>query len=370
MQPEPQLPRVELGATGKAVSRLVLGGFHQLEISAEFVGAVIDRFLACGGNYLETARRYGDSASEKKIGDALQGRREQVLLASKSPCRDYNGMKRDIEESLQFLRTNHIDFYFLHCVNELEDINRIESGDGALRALVEAMDAGHVGGIGFSSHRPWLYRDALKRLPLSLILIWDSYLEELNFPEIRRDIYPLAREKGVGITAMKPLSDGFLYRSAETALRYALGSGSDALVCGMNSVEHVDQAVAAIARGPLSGEEREEVRRTAVELGQYVCRQCDACPASLKHLFRLEGWYDRQMVDYLPHDPANYALAVRLAHWFQMEDLARAAYREAPWKDDDLEGAARAVECPYGIDVERKVRLATAKLAGRDPDKI
>ncbi len=370
MEREPQLPRIQLGSTGKKIGRLVLGGFHQLEISSEIVQQVVDRFLEYGGNYLETARRYGEGASERKLGNALRGRRDQVLIASKSPARDYDGMKAEIETSLELLQTDHIDFYFLHCVNELGELDQIESKDGALRALREAMEAGHVGGIGFSSHRPWLYRDALQRLPLAVILIWDSYLEENNFPEIHREIYPLAREKGVGITAMKPLSDGFLYRSAGTALRYALGSGSDALVCGMNRVEHVDQAAAALAEGPLPDAEREAVRRDAVELGNYVCRQCDSCPEMLRHLFRLEGWFDRQMVDYLPHDPDDYALRVRLGGWFEMQELARKEYRTASWAGEDLETGARSVRCPYGINVERKVRLATTKLGGGDPNTV
>ena len=64
-----------------------------------------------------------------------------------------------------------------------------------------------------------LFRSALNRLPLALILIWSNYLEDLHFPEISGEIFPLAKEKGVGITSMKPLADGFLYRSVEKAIR-------------------------------------------------------------------------------------------------------------------------------------------------------
>ena len=94
-----------------------------------------------------------------------------------------------------------------------------------------------------------LYLEAIQRLPLSVILIWDNYLEEHYLPEIQQQVYPLAREYGVGITAMKPLADGFLYQSPENALRYALGSGSEVLICGMNSVQHVLQAAEALAQG-------------------------------------------------------------------------------------------------------------------------
>lgn len=364
------LPQIELGTTGRRLSRLALGGFHQLEITTDIVERVVDRYLEHGGNYIETARGYGAGASEEKLGRVLAGRRDQVVLASKSGSRDAEGMKRDLDASLAALGTDHIDFYFLHGVRSSEELDTIEADDGALGVLLAAKEAGTIDGIGLSSHRPWLYLEALRRLPLSLILIWDNYLEEQYLPIIHEEIYPLARERGVGITAMKPLADGFLYRSPRNAIRYALGSGADLLVCGMNSVEHVDAAAEAIAAGPANEAEREEILRTAPELGAYVCRQCGECPASLMHLFRLEGYYDRQMVDYLEHDPANYALRLRLAKWFSLDEHARAEFERAGWKVGELVASAGEVDCPYGIDVPRKTRIAAAKLTGEDPNRI
>ena len=357
------LPRVTLGTTGLQVSRLGLGGFHQVEISSEIVEQVVSAFLDVGGNYIETARGYGDGASEEKIGRVLEGRRDRVILASKSPERKGDGIRRDLEDSLRALRTEHIEFYFFHCVNTMEELDVITGPDGALSELLKARDEGLITGIGFSSHRPpELYREAINRLPLSVILIWDSYLEELYVPEIQREIYPLAREKGVSITAMKPLADGFLHRSAEKALRYALGSGSEVLICGTNGPQHVYEAAAAIAQGPASEEERRTILREAPELGQYVCRQCGECSDALMKLFRLEGYVDRQMIDYLAHDPADYALRLRLSGWFELADIARQRFSEETWDIDALLSEAEVVDCPYGIDVLRKARLTLAKL--------
>jgi predicted aldo/keto reductase-like oxidoreductase len=232
-----------------------------------------------------------------------------------------------------------------------------------LEALLRAKDEGLITGLGFSSHRPpQLYVEAIKRLPLSVILIWDNYLEELYVPEIQREVYPLAREHGVGITAMKPLADGFLYRSSESALRYALGSGSEVLICGMNRVEHVQAAVAALSQGPADADERAAILRDAPELGTYVCRQCGVCSEDLMALFRLEGYVDRQMIDYLPHDPADYALRLRLAHWFDLTGIARQRFADSGWDAASLQSEATGVTCPYGIDVGRKAAFALAKL--------
>ena len=287
------------------------------------------------------------------------------MLASKSGTRDADGIRRDLEASLHNLRTDHIEFYFFHGVNTLDELDQISSSNGALTALLKAQDEGIIKGLGFSSHRPpLLYTEAIKRLPLSVILIWDNYLEEQYLPEIQQQVFPLAREYGVGITAMKPLADGFLYRSPESALRYALGSGSEVLICGMNSVEHVNQACEALAKGPVKAIEREMILRTAPELGQYVCRQCGVCSPELMTLFRLEGYVDRQMIDYLPHDPADYALRLRLSGWFNLVDTARERFAQAKWDFDTLSAEVTAVDCPYGIDVNRKLRFTLAKLRG------
>jgi predicted aldo/keto reductase-like oxidoreductase len=295
----------------------------------------------------------------------LDGRRDKVVLASKSGARDAEGMRRDLDASLKLLRTDHIDFYFFHGVNTLAELDQITGPDGALGVLFKARDEGIIKGMGFSSHRPpLLYLEAIKRLPLSVILIWDNYLEEQYVPEIQQQVYPLAREYGVGITAMKPLADGFLYQSPETALRYALGSGSEVLICGMNSVQHVLQASEALAKGPASREEREVILREAPELGHYVCRQCGVCSPDLMALFRLEGYMDRQMIDYLPHDPANYALRLRLSGWFNMAGIARERFAEAGWDADALHKEAVGVQCPYAIDVDRKTKFALAKIRG------
>ncbi|TFG67039.1 MAG: hypothetical protein E4H27_09505, partial [Anaerolineales bacterium] len=303
--------------------------------------------------------------SEDKIGRALDGRRDKVILASKSGARDAEGMRRDLEASLKLLRTDHIEFYFFHGVNTLAELDQIMGPDGALEVLLKARDAGIISGMGFSSHRPpLLYLEAIQRLPLSVILIWDNYLEEQYVPEIQQQVYPLAREYGVGITAMKPLADGFLYQSPENALRYALGSGSEVLICGMNSVQHVLQAAEALTKGPASMEERAAILREAPELGHYVCRQCGVCSPDLMELFRLEGYMDRQMVDYLPHDPANYALRLRLSGWFDLGESARQRFAQAGWDTGLVYAEAAGVQCPYAIDVARKTKLALAKIQG------
>ena len=363
------LPRVSLGETGLMASRLALGGFHQVEISVDIVKQVVDAYLEVGGNYIETARMYGDGASEEKLGRVLQGRRNDMILAGKSVARDAAGMRKDLETSLKLLKTDYLDFYFIHCLVSLKELDVVTGTGGALTALEKAREEGLIGGIGVSSHRPPdLYIEAIQRLPLSAILIWDNLLDELYLPEIHQEVYPLARKNGVGITAMKPLADGFFYRSVEDALRYVLGSGPEVLVCGTNSADHVYQAAAAICKGPANSEDRQRILKEAPELGRYVCRQCGECSGELMALFRLEGYIDRQMIDYLPHDPADYALRLRLSGWYHLANTARRRFASERWELDRLVSESRNVTCPYDIDVSRKLNLTLAKLRGENLD--
>jgi len=142
------------------------------------------------------------------------------------------------------------------------------------------------------------------------------------------------------------------------------------VVCGTNSPPQVRQIAAAVAAGPLDEAGREELLRTAPELGRYVCRRCGRCPAEVMDTFRLEGELDRQMVDYLPHDPADYALRQRLSGWFARADAARADFAASGRTADALRAAAEGIACPYGIDIPRKLRLATAKLTGGEPQRV
>jgi predicted aldo/keto reductase-like oxidoreductase len=355
------LPRITLGRTGKQLSRFGLGGFHQVEISSEIVEQVVDAFLREGGNYIETARSYGGGASEAKLGRVLEGRRDQVILCSKTGSRTADEARRDLEQTLTSLRTDHIEFYFFHGVGEGE-LDTVTGKGGAFEGLQKAMDEGLIDGLGLSSHWPPVYVEAFDRLPLSLILIWCNYLDNLNYPLIPQAIIPEALERGIGVTAMKPLADGFLYRSVEEAVRYTLGVGAEVAVCGTNTVEHVRQVAAAVRKGPADAFLQEAILHDAVDLGQYVCRQCGVCPEDLMNTFRLEGTYDRQMIDFLPHDPADYALRTRLAHWFSGRERAVAEFAAGRYDSDALVAAAEGIDCPFGIDVARKAKLATAKL--------
>ena len=129
---------VTLGRTGLKISRLGFGGIPIQRVSAAEAGPLLDAVLSAGINYIDTARGY--TVSEELIGQAIEGRRDQFVLATKSMARDREAMEADIQTSLANLRTDHIDLYQVHnpTVAQLEQVC---APGGALEALREAKAA-------------------------------------------------------------------------------------------------------------------------------------------------------------------------------------------------------------------------------------
>ena len=366
------MQRRTLGRTGLEVSILGFGGFHLLEISTASAHAILNRYLDAGGNYVETAPEYGYGQSERKIGPIMAERREACVLATKCHGRDREAAAGLIDQSLDRLRTDHVDLLFMHHVQREDELERILAKDGALRAAEQARKDGKVRFIGISNHgSPEVMIEALRRYPFDVIMTNFNYYDRFNFPLIEEELLPLALEENVGVVGMKGVADGFLWRSAEQAFRYAWSLPIHVMVAGMNTMAQLGQDLAyAEAFAPMSEEERERWFSQAPELGTYVCRLCGEClicpeGIDIPRIFELEGWYDRQMWDGVVRDPADYALRNRLRFWFQNEERAQAAYAELPLKADVCTGCGDCdLLCPYHIPIADKLRHAHHKLTG------
>jgi predicted aldo/keto reductase-like oxidoreductase len=361
-----------MGRLGLEVSILGLGGYHLLEISAAEAQALVLRYLDAGGNYLETAAEYGDGESERKLGLVLATRRDECVLATKCHARDRQGAMAYIERSLRNLHTDHVDILFMHHVQNAGELDKILADDGAVRAAEAARTAGKVGHIGISNHgHPEVLIEALGRYPFDAIMTGINYYDRFNFPKIESELLPLAVERGVGIVGMKAVGDGFLWRSAEQAFRYAWTLPIHVMAAGANTLPLLEQDLAyAASFAPMSAAEMEQWFFEAPELGRYVCRLCGKClPCAegldIPRIFELEGWYDRQMWDGVVRDPADYLMRTTLRFWFENEDRARAAYAVLPIQADSCTRCGECEpRCPYGLPIADKLRHAHYKLAG------
>jgi len=360
-----------LGNTGLQLSIIGFGGFHLVETPRREASVLLNTYLDRGGNYVETAESYGDGVSERKVGEALSHRRSEFILATKTKDRTRRGALSALEQSLKRLRTDHVDLFFMHEPQSVEDAKALLGPGGAAEGFAEAKKAGKARFLAVSGHgRPAGIQYCVEHHPFDVLMTGFNYYDRFNFPQAEGELLPLCLEKGVGVLGMKALADGYLYQNPVAAIRYTLGLPIASLVLGINTLDYLEQDLAlAESFEPMGDEEKEELYRTAPELGSYVCRQCGKCraPDGLApwEVFLAEGLFDRQMSDYTVPPPDRYALQERLKHWFLQTDWAREEYRKLDRKvDPQGDYSALNALCPYGIDVDRKLKIAHAKLAG------
>jgi predicted aldo/keto reductase-like oxidoreductase len=195
-----------------------------------------------------------------------------------------------------------------------------------------------------------------------------NYVDHFNFPQIEDELLPLCRKKDTGVLGMKALADGYLYRNPVQAIRYTLSFPIATLVLGINSLSYLEQDLEIAERfSPMAEEEMTQLYESAPELGTYVCRLCGRCSNGTglnpPDIFLLEGLYDRQMDSCAVVDPPQFALQERLKHWFDQTSWAQTEYQEMKQKvDPNRDYSALNKLCPYGIDIDRKLKIAHAKL--------
>jgi len=149
------LPTRELGLTGHKVTLFGLGGEGVLRTRGRARDAVpvIERAIDLGVNYVDTAPAYADS---QDYYGAVFGndpaRRDKVFLAAKTHDRTRDGSWRLLEDSLERLRTDHLDLWQLHDLRTDDDLERVFAPGGTIEALREAKEQGLVKHFGITGH--------------------------------------------------------------------------------------------------------------------------------------------------------------------------------------------------------------------------
>ena len=263
---------VTLGKTGLKVSVVGLGGIPIQRTDVEGTRKVIDACVETGINFIDTARGY--TVSEEYLGEVLEGRRDKFIIATKTMARDYEGMKADIEKSLQNLRTDYIDLYQIHNIKTDEEFAQCFGENGAYKALAEAKAEGKIGHIGATAHAV----EAFERL----ITEYEDKIETMMFPyniveNQGIELMKQCHEKNIGFIAMKPMAGGNL-EDATLALKYIL-SNPDCTIAipGMGDVEEVYQNAAVADDLVMSDAENRQCEEIVKELGNRFCRRCGYC---------------------------------------------------------------------------------------------
>jgi uncharacterized protein len=259
-----------LGKTGLRVSAIGMGCVQIASSRTDVAVAIIRRALELGIIYFDAARTYGDA--EVKLGLALEGARDEIVLSTKTTGRTRDDTWQQITESLERLRTDFLDNCHLHALRLGDDMDLRLGAGGALEALLEARDQGLIRCIGLSSHRSDAAIAALDRFDFDVILIPMNVVEREPLDEL----IPLCQERGVAVTVMKPLATGLL--PARLALKWLLNQPVACIVPGITTLEELEED-AAVGCEPyaLTAQEELEVAEVRAALEHARCRLCADC---------------------------------------------------------------------------------------------
>jgi predicted aldo/keto reductase-like oxidoreductase len=211
-----------------------------------------------GINFFDNAWDYHDGVAEEVMGRALamDRKRNQVFLMSKNCERDYDGSKSNLEDSLRRLQTDHLDLWMFHECNYDNDPDWIFER-GALRAAVEARDAGKIRYIGFTGHKDPRIHTKMLRMPHS----WDASLMPINvldtqYRSFLNGVVPICHEIGAAAIGMKGFGGGWpngriieqMGLAPAELLRFNLSQPTVSQVVGIRDVTQLRAAV-KVARG-------------------------------------------------------------------------------------------------------------------------
>ena len=266
-----RMEKVRLGKTNLIVEKLGWGGIPIQRVGEREAVSVIQAVIEMGVELLDTARAYTNS--EHRVGLALQKTDRPVILSSKSPVKTAK-IYSDVQESLKQMKVRKVNIYHLHGVSNFGDYEKVMAPGGAYEGLRRAQDEGLIDHIGITSHNLKILERAIDDGHFEIIMACYSFLE----PETAKKVFPSAKEKDIGILAMKPFSGGVI-EEAGPALRFVLSIPHIVPIPGSETLEKAHENWKIFTEGyySLTDKDKERIEAIRKEFDRQFCRRCDYC---------------------------------------------------------------------------------------------
>ncbi len=232
-----------LGSTGMEVSRLCLGcmsfgssEWREWVLEDDASHEIIDRAIDLGINFFDTANMYSKGESERILGDALEGRREEMVVATKgyfqmreddpnSGGLSRKAIEQELEASLERLGMETVDLYQIH---RYDDSTPVETTLSALNDAVRRGQARYVGASSMWTHQFADMLHTAERLGLERFQTMQNHYN-LVYREEEREMLPLCARENVGVIPWSPLARGYLTRPHEEIDATARGESEEHL---------------------------------------------------------------------------------------------------------------------------------------------
>ena len=354
--------------TGDRISVIAMGSAYISEAGEKTARAMLETAVAGGVNYFDMAA--GSGACFPWYGDTLSAVRDKIRYQihfgadyskiSYGWTTDPEAIRRSIDWQLHALRTDYIDYGFIHCIDEDKDWAAYQKG--ALALLLDMKKQGVVRHIGVSSHTPSVLSGILDtglidQVMFSLNPGYDWHHGEYAYGGVdeRAAIYRRCERDGIGISVMKPFSGGQLLDkrlspfgealTVNQCLQYVLDTPAVlTAVCGAASVDEVKALLSFSEADQASKDYAAIIGRAAPDeaRGKCVyCNHCQPCPAGLD-IAQINKYYDLYRV----------GDGMALDHYRQL----------AAHADACLQCGHCNQRCPFGVDQMARMREIAAAL--------
>ncbi len=201
--PANPIARRALGRTGEQLSIIAFGGIVVMNESTGESSNIVAEAVDRGINYFDVAPSYGNA--QERLGPALAPYRKNCFLACKTEGRTKDDARKQLEESLRLLKTDHVDLYQFHALTKMAELDAVLGPGGAMETMEAAKKEGKIRYIGFSVHSAETAVAAMDRYN------FDTILFPLNFVLYTQagfgpQILKKAQAKRMGILALKSMA--------------------------------------------------------------------------------------------------------------------------------------------------------------------
>jgi aryl-alcohol dehydrogenase-like predicted oxidoreductase len=201
--PSNPIAKRTLGKTGEQLSIIGFGGIVVMDETTGQASNIVAEAVDRGINYFDIAPSYGNA--QERLGPALAPYRKNCFLACKTEGRMKDDSRKQLEESLRLLKTDHVDLYQFHALTKMAELDRVLGPGGAMETMEAAKKEGKIRYIGFSVHSAETAVAAMDHYNFDTILFplnWVLVTQAGFGPQILKK----AQEKNMGILCLKSMA--------------------------------------------------------------------------------------------------------------------------------------------------------------------